>query len=159
MNSATQQGSSEGAQGQLNLQRIYLKDLSFETPNAPDVFKTDWKPKVHLEFSSSNQTVEGDLHEVTLALTVTAKNDEKTAFIVEVKQAGLFALQGFSKEQLPVLLGSYCPSILYPYAREVISDVVGKGSFPQLLLAPINFDALYAKSLEQQAQQQTVSKH
>ncbi|MEJ2668965.1 MAG: protein-export chaperone SecB [Gammaproteobacteria bacterium] len=144
---------SSSAQGQFNLQRIYIKDLSFEVPGAPAVFRSEWKPEVQLELNNHAEKVEDGIYEVVLTLNVTVKNQEKTAFIVELKQAGIFLVKGFDQKQLPVLLGSYCPSVLYPYAREAVSDVVGKGSFPQLLLAPVNFEALFAESVKNQQTQ------
>ncbi len=131
--------------------RIYLKDVSFETPNSPDVFRQDFKPDVNLQLNSSVNNLGGDLYEVVLNLTVTSKQGGKTAFLVEVQQAGIFELKGYDEAQKSAMLGAYCPNTLYPFAREVVADLVTKGSFPQLLLSPINFDALYAQKLQQQA--------
>jgi preprotein translocase subunit SecB len=147
------QNEQAAGQGQFSLQRIYIKDLSFEVPGAPAVFKTEWKPEVKLELNNNSEKIEDDVYEVILTLNVTVANNEKTAFIVELKQAGIFLAKGFDANQLPVLLGSYCPSVLYPYAREAVSDVVGKGSFPQLLLAPVNFEALFAEAVKKQQAQ------
>jgi preprotein translocase subunit SecB len=145
---------------QFGLQRIYIKDLSFEAPKTPQVFKTEWSPEVNLELNSKSEKVEGDIYEVVLSLTVTAKNKDDVAFIVEVQQAGLFLIAGVPEEQMKQLLGAYCPNVLFPYAREAVSDIVGKGSFPQLLLAPVNFDALYAETMKRKAQQaETADKH
>lgn len=138
---------------QFGLQRIYIKDLSFESPNSPIVFKDEWKPDINLELNNRSAKVEGDIYEVILSLTVTAKVNDKVAFLVELQQAGLFLIKGVEAQQMQALLGSYCPNILFPYAREAISDVVGKGSFPQLLLAPVNFDALFAEAMKRQAQE------
>lgn len=135
----------------LGLQRIYIKDLSFETPGAPDIFKKEWKPEVQLDLQTSSSKVDEGVHEVVLALTVTAKSDDKVAFLIEVKHAGIFTIQGFEGDQLHHTLGSFCPSMLYPYAREVVTDVVNRGSFPQLILAPVNFEALYLQHREQEA--------
>lgn len=135
---------------QFAIQRIYLKDLSFESPQSPKVFMEDWNPEMKMDISTSNKLIEAGVHEVVLHLTVTVGSTDKVAFIAEVKQAGVFMLEGFEDAQLKQLLGAYCAGILYPYAREVVTSVVTKGSFPQLVLAPINFDALYA---EQQSQQ------
>lgn len=138
---------SDAAQPQFALQRIYLKDASFEVPGAPRVFLQTWNPEVSIDLSTTTARLEDGNHfEVTLALTVTAQNEGQTAFLVEVKQAGIFQAQGFSDADLAPLLGAYCPNLLFPYAREAISDIVGKGSFPQLLLQPINFDAVFAES-------------
>jgi len=127
------------------IQKIYVKDLSFETPNSPDVFSEKWEPAVNLEINTAGKGLRTDTHEVVLTIVVTAKIGEKTAYLVEVKQAGIFSIKGLSDQELSHALGSYCPNILFPYAREVVSDLVVKGGFPQLLLSPINFDALYSQ--------------
>lgn len=145
---------SDAAQPQFALQRIYLKDASFEVPGAPRVFLQSWNPEVSIDLSTATVRLEDGNHfEVTLSLTVTAKNEGQNAFLVEVKQAGIFQAQGFSEADLGPLLGAYCPNLLFPYAREAVSDIVGKGSFPQLLLQPINFDAVFAESQRAQAEQ------
>lgn len=136
-----------------NIQRIYIKDASFETPNAPQIFKEEWKPEVNVDLHTKTTDIEENVYDVVLHLTVTVKMANKTAFLVEVHQAGIFTIKGFPKEQLSHALGSMCPNILYPYAREAISDLVTRGGFPQLLLAPVNFDALYLQHLEQQKKQ------
>lgn len=127
--------------------RIYLKDVSFETPNSPAVFTEDWKPDINLQLNSSVKPLDEGIYEVVISLTVTAKQGETTAFLVEVQQAGAFTLKGFDDAQMGSMLGAYCPNVLYPFAREAVSDLVVKGGFPQLLLAPINFDALYAQQM------------
>ncbi len=139
---------SEESQSQFSLQRIYVKDLSFEAPSTPSVFKSDWTPEVNLELNNSTTKIEDDFYEVVLRVTVTVTNEEKVAFIAEVHQAGLFLIKNTPQDQLTPLLGSYCPSVLFPFVREVIADLVNKGSFPQLLLAPINFDALFRESVK-----------
>ncbi|MCP3662393.1 MAG: protein-export chaperone SecB [Gammaproteobacteria bacterium] len=131
------------------LQRIYVKDISFETPNSPAIFTEEWKPESNLNLNSSTTRLDEDLYEVVLTVTVTTKVAEKTAFLVEVQQAGIFAAKGFPNDQMGQMMGSYCPNLLFPYAREVVSDLVNKGSFPQLLLTPVNFDALYAQHLQE----------
>ncbi len=135
------------------LQRIYIKDLSFESPNSPAIFQKEWKPQVNLDLNTRNQAISATQHEVVLSLTVTAKLEDKVAFIVEVQQAGVFQIEGLEPQQLAQTLGAFCPNILFPYAREAIDAAVLKGSFPALMLAPINFDALYADALKRQAQQ------
>ena len=135
---------------QFGIQRIYVKDVSFETPNSPALFTGQWEPEINLDLNSQAARLNEQAFEVVLTLTVTCKAGDKTAYLVEVQQAGIFNMIGFEEEQLGGLIGSYCPTILFPYAREVISDLVSKGSFPQLVLAPINFDALYAQHLAQQ---------
>ncbi len=147
---------SQEQQQQFAIQKIYLKDVSFESPNAPGVFQEgEWKPDVNVQLNTEAKKVSEELNEITLTVTVTAKQGDKTAFLVEVKQAGLFHLTGFPQDQLGGMLGAYCPEVLFPYAREAISDLVSKGGFPQLLLSPVNFNALYMQHQQQQAQQST----
>lgn len=141
-------------QQQFAIQKIYIRDASLESPNAPAVFQDgQWQPEINVQINTEGKTLADNLHEVTLTITVTAKQKGKTAFLVEVKQAGLFMLAGFAKEQLGGMVGAYCPEVLFPFAREAISDLVGKAGFPQLLLAPVNFNALYMQHTQQQAQQ------
>ena len=131
------------------IQRIYVKDLSFETKNTPAVFQQEWKPDLSLNIQVENKTLEENTYEVVLTVTTTVKNQNETAFLVEVKQAGIFTISGAAPDQIAHLLGSFCPSLLFPYAREAITSEVVRGSFPQLILAPINFDAIYMQQLEQ----------
>jgi len=148
--------SEEQAQQQFAIQKIFVKDVSFESPNAPAVFtEGEWKPEVNVQINTETKTISEGLHEVTLTITVTAKQLEKTAFLVEVKQSGIFQMSGFDQEQMGGMLGAYCPETLFPYAREAISDLVIKGGFPQMLLSPVNFNALYMQHQQQQAQQAT----
>lgn len=139
---------------QFAIQKIYLKDVSFESPNSPQAFTNDeWKPQINVQINSSNQTVADDTYEVVLNITVTAKHEEKTAFLAEVKQAGVFTISGFPEENLGGMIGAFCPETLFPFAREAVSELVSKGGFPQLLLAPVNFNALYAQQVQQAAEQ------
>lgn len=138
--------------GQFTIQKVYVKDLSFEAPNSPQIFLEKWTPEISLQLSSTATQQAEDVHEILLTLTVTAKQSGKTAYLIEVQQAGIFTIKGFNDHDMKGMLGSYCPNVLFPYGREVISDLVAKGGFPQLLLAPVNFDALYAHMLTQQAQ-------
>jgi preprotein translocase subunit SecB len=147
---ADEQANSAG-QKQLVLQKIYVKDLSFESPKAPAVFTTNVSPQTQLNIRSSAQEVAPNTQEVTLTLTVEAKDNDTTLFLIEIAQSGVFFMQGYSPEEHGVLIGSFCPSTLYPFAREAISDIVGRGGFPQLLLQPINFDALYTQALQERA--------
>ncbi len=140
---------------QFSIQKIYTKDMSFETPNTPKIFTEKWEPMVDFNLGSNVQPLENGLYEVALTVTITVKSDDKTAYLVEINQAGIFTLIGFSDEELSPMLGSFCPNILFPYAREAVSDLVAKGGFPQLILAPVNFDALYTQHI--QAQQAPVS--
>ncbi|MCL7420427.1 MAG: protein-export chaperone SecB [Methylobacter sp.] len=141
---------------QFSIQKIYTKDISFETPNSPKVFIEKWEPSVDFNLSTHVEPLENSLYEVALTITITVKSGDTTAYLVEVNQAGIFALNGFDDQEMGPMVGSFCPNILFPYAREVVSDLVTKGGFPQLLLAPVNFDALYAQHL-QHAQNQAPS--
>jgi preprotein translocase subunit SecB len=142
----------EGDTPQFEIQRIYVKDLSFEAPNTPQTFVEDWKPEVQLNLETKSNKIQENVHEVVLSVTATVTTSKKSAFLIEVKQAGIFQVSGFPQDQLHQMLGSFCPNILFPYAREVISDVVMRGGFPQLILAPVNFDMLYTQHLEDQKQ-------
>ena len=137
---------------QFSIQKIYTKDISFESPTAPKVFTEKWEPSVDFNLGTNSAIIQDAMVEVTLTVTITVKTGETTAYLVEVTQAGIFSLAGFSEEEMSPMVGSYCPNLLFPYAREVVSDLVAKGGFPQLLLAPVNFDALYQQHV-QQAQQ------
>ncbi len=132
---------------QLALERIYVKDMSLEVPGA-DVFTREWQPELDINLSSAAEKLDDDHYQVILTVNVTANNGGETAFIAEVHQAGIFMLQNIPEEQLGAILGAYCPNVLFPYAREVVSDIVTRGSFPQLLLAPVNFDQAYQLTLE-----------
>lgn len=134
---------------QFMIQRIYVKDLSYETPNTPAVFQQKWEPELTLDLNTSSTKLEEGVFEVVLSVTATVSNQKATAFLVEVKQAGIFTIQGAEQNQLDHLINSFCPSILFPYAREAITSQVINGSFPQLVLAPINFDALYMQQLQE----------
>jgi preprotein translocase subunit SecB len=136
---------------QFAVQRIYTKDLSFESPNAPEIFRGEWKPQNELNLNTKVNRLADNAYEVVLSVTVTAKVGEKTAFIVEVHQAGIFTLGGFSEQELGPMLGAYCPNLLFPYAREAVSDLVTKGSFPQLVLQHVSFDALFAQHQQEAA--------
>jgi preprotein translocase subunit SecB len=146
-----EEASTNTQQEQFGIQNLYVKDISFETPQSPQIFMEDWKPKMEYEISNNINHLEENYFEVVLNITVTVKVEEKTAFLVEVHQAGIFVLSGFAQDHLNYMLNTYCPTILYPYARELISNLVTRGGFQPLLLAPVNFEALYA---EQQQQQQ-----
>lgn len=141
----------------LSINRIYIKDFSFESPKAPAIFKTNqWKPQTDLNLRSAHQPIDGEegLHEVTLTVTVDAKEDDSTLFLVELQQAGIFQISGYTEEEFGAIVGSFCPNILFPYARETIASAVAKGGFPEFILQPINFDALYMQSRQQAAEQQ-----
>lgn len=133
---------------QLLLQKIYIKDFSFESPGAPAIFTSKVSPQTRLDIKSSASELAPDTQEVVLSLTLEAKDQDKTLFLVEIEQAGLFRIEGYSDEEQRMLIGSYCPGTLYPFAREAIADIVTRGGFPQFLLQPINFDGLYAQSIK-----------
>lgn len=139
---------------QFGLQRIYIRDVSFEAPEGPNPFAQQWQPTMNLDLNAKNTKVDGEHFEVVLTLTLTAKHDEATAYLVEVQQAGVFMCKGIEDQQLHQVLGSLCPSILFPYARETIDSMVIKGGFPAVMLAPINFDAFYQQALERAQKQQ-----
>jgi len=139
----------------ITISKIYVKDMSFESPQAPQVFRGgQWQPQTDLNLRSSHSAIEGDMHEVVLTITIEAKNDDKTLFLCELAQAGLFEIGGYRKEDLDAIVGSFCPNILFPYAREAIASAIQKGGFPEFVLQPINFDALYVQSRQQAAAQQ-----
>lgn len=145
---STQEQASENNEPHFSIEKIYLKDVSFESPSAPGVFTEEWAPEINMDLNSQGQALENNVFEVELSITVTAKNKDKTAFLVEIKQCGIFSISGMDEANLNGMLGSFCPNILFPYAREAISDLVTKGGFPQLLLSPVNFDAIYAQHLQ-----------
>ncbi len=138
---------------QFAIQRIYTKDVSFETNNVPEIFTKQWQPEMNLELNSASQALSDEVHEVSLRVTVTVKQQEEVVYICEVTQSGIFSLIGFDDAQIQHCVGAYCPNILFPYAREVISSLVNKGTFPQLNLEPVNFEALFINYLQQQEQQ------
>ena len=132
---------------QFAIQRIYTKDISFESPNAPQVFISEWEPKINVDLSTEIQALSEDTIQVVLTVNVVAKHEDKTAFLVEVQQAGIFLAKGFSEEELGPLMGIGAPNALYPYAREVVSDLITRGSFPQFTLQPVNFEQMYAQQM------------
>ncbi len=145
---------AEGAVGpSFAMQRIYVKDISFESPRSPEIFRGNWKPRINLDLNTRSRILETDLYEVILTLSIEASAEgEQTGFIVELQQAGVFQISGLDEAQLQHTLASYCPNLLFPYARETVDSMVLKGSFPPLMLAPVNFDALYAEAMERQQQ-------
>jgi len=156
-NNTPQAGAAEGEKPQLkfSLQRIYVKDISFEAPNSPSVFKQAFKPKVNLDLNTTSQKVADDQYEVVVKVTAQV-NDSKTgttSFLAEVEQAGLFRISGIEGAQLEQTLGAFCPNLLFPYARECVDNLVNRGGFPPLMLAPVNFEAMYAQRKQREAQQ------
>ena len=135
-----------------SIQKIYIKDVSFESPGTPKTFSFDkWEPKIDLNLNNAHTSIDDKLVEAVLTVTATVKHNETTAFLVEVQQAGIFAVVGFNENDKKYLLGSQCMNILFPYARETISDLTTRGGFPPLLLSPVNFDAIYQQHMQQQA--------
>lgn len=136
---------------QFSIQRVYVKDASLETPNSPQIFTKKWQPEINLEMNTRTTPLSPEHFEVVLTLTVTVKNEEDTAFLVEVQQGGIFQVAGMNEQEIGHTLGAFCPNLLFPYARETIDTMVTKASFPALMLSPVNFDALYAQQLQQKA--------
>ena len=151
-NDQEQQPAQQASQLELGIQRVYIKDVSFETPNSPEIFTAEWKPNMDINLGTETKKLSDNIFEVVLKVTVTVKSEEKTAFLAEVHQAGIFMIKGLEDSQLAPVFGITCPNILFPYVREAISDLVNKGSFPQLVLSPINFEALFAQQMQQQQQ-------
>ena len=150
---STEANQPENDLQQFIIQRLYIKNSSFETTQTPAIFQKKWEPELNLELNTNHTELEANTYEVTLTVTATVKNKEETAFLVEVQQAGVFTVNGPDAEQLNHILGSFCPSILFPYVRETVSSLVTKGSFPPLVLSPINFDALYMQKMQAQQEQ------
>ncbi|MEC8158534.1 MAG: protein-export chaperone SecB [Pseudomonadota bacterium] len=147
---AAEAAQEEQVQQQFTMQRIYTKDVSFESPASPDIFRQNWQPSVNVDLNTrSSKADDAGNHEVILTITVTAKIEDKNAFLVEVQQAGIFFAAGIDEEPLKQLLATVAPNILFPYAREAIDAMVIKGGFPPLMLAPVNFDALYHQAMAQ----------
>ena len=134
-----------------SLQKIYVKNSSFESPNSAKVFKSEWKPVVTLDLNTSYELIEEGLYEVVLSIAITAKNKDKLAFVIEVDQAAMFTITGFPQQQMTEALGSACPAVMFPYVRETIDHILLKGGFPPLMIAPVNFDALYAEKNKKSA--------
>jgi preprotein translocase subunit SecB len=134
---------------QLSLQSVYLKDCSYEAPNGPRV-QGEWNPQINLDLHTGVNPLNSDVREVVLTVTVSAKQGEQTLFLVEVKQAGVFVMRNLAEAEVKRSVGSICPSVLFPYARAAVSQLVTQGGFPQFLLPPVNFDALYTRAGDQQ---------
>ncbi len=141
--------SNTPAEKQFSIQKIYVKDLSFETPHSPEIFTKQWNPEVSFNLSSNVNHLQEGVSEVNLTVTLTVKIEDQVAYLTEVTQSGIFGISGFEGGELAHLLGSFCPNLLFPYARETVSDLVTRGGFPPMLLAPVNFDAIYAQHLQE----------
>ncbi len=153
-NSNPEAASQEQPQQQFAMQRVYMKDMSFETPMGAEAFKQEWKPAVGQELNTKTAKLDDENYEVVLTITITVKLGDSAAYVAEVQQAGIFRIIGMADQQLGQVLNTVCPNILFPYAREAIDNMVIKGSFPALMLPPVNFDALFAQAVEQAKQKQ-----
>ena len=152
---ANQENSEQNQQPVFGIEKIYVKDLSLEIPNAPQIFIQREAPQVSIELGNNVSMLEEGVFEVVITVTVTSKIEDKTVFLVEVAQAGIFQVRNVPAENLEMIAGVTCPNILFPYARQTISDVVTRAGFPPVLLNPINFEALYAQQKQQQQAQQS----
>lgn len=153
---------SQATEKRLGVVKVYIKDFSFESPQAPGIFNIqEWKPNTNLNLRSSHTAVSESLHEIVLTVTVDAKDEEggKTIFLIELQQAGLFEISGYDEQEMGALIGSFCPNVLFPFARESIASTVQKGGFPEFLLQPINFDALYQQSLQHKSEDAAAEAH
>ena len=154
--------ATEATEKRLGVVKIYIKDFSFESPKVPGIFNMqEWAPNTNLNLRSSHTAINDSLHEIVLTVTIDAKDkdDESSIFLVEIQQAGLFEIGGYSEEEMAPLIGSFCPNVLYPFARECIASTVQKGGFPEFILQPINFDALYAQAQQQKSQEAAAGAH
>jgi len=152
-NNGTAAAATNDQQAQFTIQKIYVKDVSFEVPNAPQVFNEQGQPQLELNLNQKVGRVSDGLYEVVLHVTLTCKLAEKTVYLAEVQQAGLFALANFDERTLDMMLGTYCPNVLFPYVRQNLGELVSNGGFPPFYLQPINFEALYAEGLRRRAEQ------
>ncbi len=146
-----QSGATEAEGPRFVVQKLFLKDVSFESPSSPEVFQDQGQPELKMNLNQRVKSLEDNNYEVILTVTVTCKVGDKTAYLAEVQQGGIFGITGFEPEQAQATLGSYCPTLLFPYARQQISDLVIHGGFQPLLLQPVNFDQLYAEQIRRQA--------
>lgn len=144
---------AQAAQPQFAMQRIYIKDLSFESPRSPSVFLEKWAPQVKLDAHTNATKVKDDIYEVVLTLTITVTNNDDTAYLAEVQQAGVFTIKGLEQAAMEHTIGAFCPNVLFPYAREAIDNLVVRGNFPPMHLAPINFDAIFAEAKKRRTEQ------
>ena len=153
-NNGAAAANTDASQAQFTIQKIYVKNVSYEAPNTPQAFNEQAQPQLELNLNQKVARIAEGLFEVALGVTLTCKVGDKTIYLAEVEQAGLFGLAGFDERTLDMMLGTYCPNVLFPYARQTISDLVGGGGFPPFYLQPINFEALYAEGLRRRAEQQ-----
>ena len=141
------------AGAQFTVEKIYVKDVSFEAPNAPQVFNESGQPQLNMNLNQKVGRLDGDMFEVILGVTLTCTLNDRTVYLAEVEQAGIFGLAGFDDRTLDMMLGTYCPNVLFPYVRQSISDLITSGGFPPFYMQPINFEALYAEGLRRRSEQ------
>jgi preprotein translocase subunit SecB len=151
--------AEQSQQAGFSIEKIYVKDASLEIPNAPQIFTDRTAPQVNIELGNAAQMLEEGIFEVSIKVTVTSKIEDKTVFLVEVTQAGIFQIRNVPEENLEMIAGITCPNILFPYAREAVSDLVVRAGFPPVLLNPINFEALFAQQKQQQANSAEAATH
>lgn len=147
-----EQQAQEQAQPQFSIEKLYVKDISLESPNTPDLFLVQEAPQIELKLSNQGRQASENLYEVQLTVTLTAKIGDRTAYLAEVAQAGLFRILNVTEEMLGMVMQITCPNILFPYAREAISDLIGRAGYQPIFLAPVNFEVLYQQQQQQQAQ-------
>ena len=140
------------AGAQFTVEKIYVKDVSFEAPNAPQVFNEQGQPQLNMNLNQKVGRLDGEMYEVVLGITLTCTLNDRTVYLAEVEQAGVFGLAGFDERTLDMMLGTYCPNVLFPYVRQSISDLITAGGFPPFYMQPINFEALYAEGLRRRAE-------
>ena len=150
-------GDTVAQQAQFTVEKIYVKDVSFEAPNAPAIFNENGQPQLNMNLNQKVGRLDGDMFEVVLGVTLTCTLNDKTVYLAEVEQAGIFGLAGFDDRTLDMMLGTYCPNVLFPYVRQSISDLITNGGFPPFYMQPINFEALYAEGLRRRAEAQSQS--
>ena len=144
--------TDQASQAQFTVQKIYVKDVSFEAPNTPGIFNEAGQPQLNMNLNQKVARLEDGVFEVVLGITLTCAIEEKNVYLAEIEQAGVFGLAGFDERNLDMMLGTYCPNVLFPYARQAISDLITAGGFPPFYLQPINFEALYAEGLRRRAE-------
>ncbi|OQW70592.1 MAG: protein-export chaperone SecB [Methylotenera sp.] len=148
-NTTNEAATQQDAQPGFSIEKLYVKDASLEIPNAPQIFTDRTQPQVNIELGNAAQKLDEGIFESAIKVTVTAKIGDKVAFLVEVTQAGIFAIRNIPEENIEMILGVTCPNILFPYAREVVSDLVTRAGFAPVLLNPINFEALFMQQKQQ----------
>ncbi|GAB7564584.1 protein-export chaperone SecB [Methylobacillus methanolivorans] len=156
---AEEQAVAQEQQPAFGIEKVYVKDLSLEIPHAPQIFIQREAPQVAIELSNAMTQLEEGIYEVVVTVTVTSKIADKTVFLVEVAQAGIFQIRNVPEDNLDIILGVTCPNIIFPYARETISDIVTRAGFPPVLLNPVNFEALYAQQKQEQAKANGATTH